>query len=208
MRPGGLPTQDPAYQGGVNFLLRTQFPDGSWWVASRSWPFQPHFDTGFPYGKDQWISAAATAWAALALLEEIQPKSAPESFPTAQALVAKHAQPVSQPKSAVPDAAFKPDSTFARVILPLFQQSCLDCHSGEKPKGNLSLETVTGLLKGGQSGNPAIEPGQPGSSQLLRYVSDQFEDLEMPPLAKRSKFPALTREQVTTLRDWIAAGAN
>jgi hypothetical protein len=51
----------------VDFLLRTQRPDGSWWVRSRAFPIQPYKESGFPHGKDQWISAAGTRWAAMAL---------------------------------------------------------------------------------------------------------------------------------------------
>jgi hypothetical protein len=40
-------------------------------VRSRTWPFQPYFDSSFPHGKDQWISAAGTAWATLALLNTL-----------------------------------------------------------------------------------------------------------------------------------------
>jgi squalene cyclase len=64
---GRLPTDDPAYRRGVAFLLRTQKPDGTWFVASRSRPFQLYFESGFPYGKDQFISVAASGWAAAAL---------------------------------------------------------------------------------------------------------------------------------------------
>jgi squalene cyclase len=58
---------DPLYQRGVEYLLSTQFPDGSWHVRSRAIKFQPYFESGFPFGHDQWISAAATAWAAQAI---------------------------------------------------------------------------------------------------------------------------------------------
>jgi ankyrin repeat protein len=64
---GTLPPKSPAYQKGAAYLLRTQRADGSWHVASRSPKFQPYFDGGFPYGHDQWISAHATAYAAMAL---------------------------------------------------------------------------------------------------------------------------------------------
>src|SRR5262249_29321038 len=50
------------YRRGVEYLLRTQFEDGSWFVESHAVPIQPYFDSGFPYGINQWISAAATAW--------------------------------------------------------------------------------------------------------------------------------------------------
>lgn len=64
---GQLRPQDNAYERGVAYLLRTQFPDGSWHVRSRAFPFQPLKDSGFPHGRDQWISASATGWAAMAM---------------------------------------------------------------------------------------------------------------------------------------------
>jgi hypothetical protein len=58
---------DKAYRRGIEYLLSTQFPDGSWHVRSRAIKFQPYFESGFPFGHDQWISAAATAWATQAI---------------------------------------------------------------------------------------------------------------------------------------------
>ncbi|HEV8037632.1 MAG TPA: ankyrin repeat domain-containing protein [Bryobacteraceae bacterium] len=63
----GVASNDPAYRRGVTYLLRTQLEDGSWHVASRAPKFQPYFQSGFPHDHDQWISAAATAWGAMAL---------------------------------------------------------------------------------------------------------------------------------------------
>ena len=60
------PTDEP-YRKAVDYLLRTQLTDGSWHVVSRSHPVQPYKESGFPHGKDQWISAAGTSWAAIAL---------------------------------------------------------------------------------------------------------------------------------------------
>lgn len=57
-----------AYRRGVDYLMRTQEKDGSWHVRSRAFGFQPYFESGFPHGHDQWISMAATAWSALALM--------------------------------------------------------------------------------------------------------------------------------------------
>jgi hypothetical protein len=64
---GGLPTTDPAYRRDVAFLLQTQQEDGSWLVRSRSKPFQLYYESGFPHGKDRFISIAASAWATTAL---------------------------------------------------------------------------------------------------------------------------------------------
>jgi len=64
---GVVRATDSAYTKGVGYLLRTQLADGSWLVVSRSFPFQPYKESGFPHGKDQWISAAGTSWASIAL---------------------------------------------------------------------------------------------------------------------------------------------
>jgi squalene cyclase len=63
----GLSATDAAYERAVQFLLSTQLEDGSWHVRTRAMAFQPHFDAGFPHGFDQWISAAGTSWATMAL---------------------------------------------------------------------------------------------------------------------------------------------
>jgi ankyrin repeat protein len=67
-KTGLLPVKDPVYRKGVQYLMKTQFADGSWYVRTRAIPIQPHFESGFPYGKDQFISAAATNWSTMALL--------------------------------------------------------------------------------------------------------------------------------------------
>lgn len=64
---GGVATTDPNYQRGIAFLLKDQQADGSWLVRSRSKPFQTYYESGFPHGKDQFISMAASGWAATAL---------------------------------------------------------------------------------------------------------------------------------------------
>lgn len=62
-----LPVADEVYKRGVKYLMDTQGEDGTWQVHRRCYPFQIYFNAGFPYGKDQWISAAATSWSAAAL---------------------------------------------------------------------------------------------------------------------------------------------
>ena len=64
VKTGLLKPGDPPYQRALKFLISTQHADGSWYVRSRSPKFQPFFESGFPYGHDQWISAMATGWAA------------------------------------------------------------------------------------------------------------------------------------------------
>jgi hypothetical protein len=73
---GILRTGDEAYRRGVEYLLRTQQPDGTWMVKARAFPFQPLKESGFPHGRDQWISAAGTSWAAMALACTVEPATA------------------------------------------------------------------------------------------------------------------------------------
>lgn len=65
---GALAVTDTAYEKGINFLLRTQEADGSWHVKTRSFPFVPYVNSGFPHDGDQFISAAGSNWATMALL--------------------------------------------------------------------------------------------------------------------------------------------
>ena len=63
----GLSATDPACERGTRFLLKTQCPDGSWLVVTRSRPVQTYFDNGDPHGTNQFISIPATSWAVAAL---------------------------------------------------------------------------------------------------------------------------------------------
>jgi len=68
-----MPATHAVYQAGLRYLLTTQAPDGTWHVKSRSLEFQPYFESGFPYARDQWISAAGTAYATLAIAAAVEP---------------------------------------------------------------------------------------------------------------------------------------
>jgi squalene cyclase len=67
LNAAGMSPTSPTYVKGAAFLLRSQREDGSWHVRSRAFGFQAYFESGFPYGRDQFISAAATSYAAIAL---------------------------------------------------------------------------------------------------------------------------------------------
>ena len=66
-KTGYLKASDAAYRRGTQYLLNTQFPDGSWYVRSRVVKLQPYFQSDFPFDHDQWISNTATAYAVMAL---------------------------------------------------------------------------------------------------------------------------------------------
>jgi hypothetical protein len=75
LREAGLVRWDtPQFRRGIEYLLRNREGDGSWRVKSRAIPIQEYFESGFPHGKDQFISYAATCWATLALLSDRIPE--------------------------------------------------------------------------------------------------------------------------------------
>ena len=77
LNTAGLSTRSRAYKRGVKYLLGTQLEDGTWYVRSRTLATQAYFESGFPHGADQYISAAATNWAVLALLYSLPDARAP-----------------------------------------------------------------------------------------------------------------------------------
>ena len=71
---GGVATKCEAYQKGLRYLLGTQAADGTWYVKTRALPVQPYFESGYPYGHDQWISAAAAAYSTMAIAAAVEPQ--------------------------------------------------------------------------------------------------------------------------------------
>jgi hypothetical protein len=69
---GGLSVSNQTWQQAIRFLVQTQRPDGSWHVVTRVEPIQEYFESGFPHGTNQFISAFATGWATLALLTNLE----------------------------------------------------------------------------------------------------------------------------------------
>jgi len=72
LESGNLTASHLVHRSGVRYLLQRQYPDGSWYVRSRAVKVQAYFESGFPFGHDQWISAAATAWASMAVAASIE----------------------------------------------------------------------------------------------------------------------------------------
>ncbi len=147
-------------------------------------PFQPTMNSGFPHHRDSWISAAATSWAVLALTQvsPVGPASGKPAF-------AQQTLPVRTPKN-------DQKIDFAQQIKPLLERSCVNCHSGERPRGRFRVDGRDALLTGGLSGEAAIVPGKSEESPLIDYVSGSVPDSEMPPKAQRNRFPALRSDEV------------
>jgi WD40 repeat protein len=89
--------------------------------------------------------------------------------------------------------------TYQDHVLPIFRNSCLNCHNPDKKKADLDLSTFTGVMAGGGSGK-AIEPGNPDGSLLYRLVM-HVEEPNMPP--KGGKLP---EKDLNTIKAWIAGG--
>jgi len=106
----------------------------------------------------------------------------------------------------LPPAAKKAGVTFDADIKPMIEKSCLKCHSGEKPKGKFRVDTRENILKGAD-GEKVLEVGNSAKSGMIHAVADLVADEEMPPLDKRDKYPALTKDQIGLLRAWIDQGA-
>jgi hypothetical protein len=70
---GGLAADHPAVVAGCRYLIQSQLPDGTWHVVTHAKPIQAYYESGFPHGKDQFISITATSWATLALAETLPP---------------------------------------------------------------------------------------------------------------------------------------
>jgi Protein of unknown function (DUF1553)/Protein of unknown function (DUF1549)/Planctomycete cytochrome C len=92
---------------------------------------------------------------------------------------------------------------FENKVRPVFANNCYKCHSAqaEKVKGSLYLDTRAGVLKGGNSG-PAIVPGNPDKSLLIKAISYTDQDLQMPPRGNK-----LSDQQIADLTTWIKMGA-
>ena len=67
LHEAGVPVTAEAYRKGVAFLLADQYQNGAWLVKTRSYPVQPYFESGYPFGHNQWISAGGASWASLAI---------------------------------------------------------------------------------------------------------------------------------------------
>ena len=109
--------------------------------------------------------------------------------------------------SKLPAPAAKKGVTYDKDIKPLLENSCVKCHGAEKPKSKYRVDSREAIIKGGDSGEPAVVVGKSEKSLLVHYVADLVVDMEMPPTDKRDKYPAWTKEQIALVRAWIDQGA-
>ena len=109
--------------------------------------------------------------------------------------------------SKLPPPSDRKDVTYAADIRPLFEKSCVRCHGPQKPKGKLRLDSLEGVLKGGEDGKVVL-PGNSAGSVLIHNVAHIGDpDDYMPPPKNKAGIPPLTPEQISLLRAWIDQGA-
>jgi hypothetical protein len=108
--------------------------------------------------------------------------------------------------SKLPPPSTKQGLTFDKDIKPLFDKSCVECHSAEKPKGKLRLDTLALTLKGGVDGK-VLEPGKSASSFLVANIAFLGDEDDFMPPPKEKKYPKFTAEEVGIVRAWIDQGA-
>ena len=80
--------------------------------------------------------------------------------------------------------------------------NCVDCHGVEEQNGQLRLDRLASMLSGGNSGEPAVVPGDPKGSFLVKLIKHQEAELEMPPE------DSLSEAEIKLIETWIAEGAN
>jgi hypothetical protein len=108
----------------------------------------------------------------------------------------------------LPPASTKTGVTYDTDMKPLFDASCVKCHSGDKPKARLHMDTLAGVLKGTKEGK-IVTPGDSANSFIIKAVAHATDDQDqwMPPLKNKAGIQPLTAEQIGLLRAWIDQGA-
>jgi hypothetical protein len=108
----------------------------------------------------------------------------------------------------LPPASTKQGVTYAADIKPVLDISCVKCHSGDKPRAKLKLDTLENILKGSQDGKVIIA-GDSAKSPLVLSAAHLTDDpdLWMPPKKFQAKFPPLTPDKIGLIRAWIDQGA-
>lgn len=109
---------------------------------------------------------------------------------------------------ALPPPSTKTGVTYDSDMKALFDASCVKCHSGDRPKARLHMDTLAGVLKGTKEG-PIVTPGDSANSFIVKAVAHATGDHDswMPPLDNKAGIKPLTPGQISLLRAWIDQGA-
>ncbi len=88
----------------------------------------------------------------------------------------------------LPPASKQAGVTFAKDIRPLLEASCFRCHGEEKQKGDLRLDSLEAVLKGGEDGK-IVAVGDSAKSSLLVAVAQIDDETAMPPKRRPGSGP-------------------
>lgn len=104
----------------------------------------------------------------------------------------------------IPQVSFEEALAFDHVIKPILQQKCISCHKAGKVKGDLRMDEVEYILKGGEMG-PAVDLEDLENSQILVHILIPLEEeFHMPPKGK----PQLTDSELVLIQSWILDSAH
>jgi hypothetical protein len=90
--------------------------------------------------------------------------------------------------SKLPPAATKANVTFTNDIQPILKTSCVRCHGAERPRANLRLDSLEGVMKGTKVG-PVLKAGDSANSLLVKSVSQLDPETAMPPKPRGRRGP-------------------
>jgi ankyrin repeat protein len=195
---GGVATSETAWLRGVQFLLSTQQTDGSWHVVSRLHPpaavSPPYFETGYPYGHDQFISSMGAAYAVMALARALGPAQTKDA-------TSSDAVPA-VPESWSETVLFGSAADVRRLL----DEKKLDANAATKAGGTTALMMAvpdmekTKLLidRGAKANTPAkdrfsallVACTYPGSAPVVKLLLDHGAQVNLPKGAARPRFNA------------------
>ncbi len=180
----GLAATDASYQRGLQFLISTQAADGSWHVVSRLKPpapvSPPYFETGYPYGHDQFVSSMGASWAVIALARALPKTSAAPPIelavsaePWVETMLFGSAADVKEllDKKFDPNSATKSGGTTALMLaMPDLEKAKLLVARGANVNGR-SKSRYSALI---------IAAEYPGSAATVKYLLSQHAEVKLP----------------------------
>jgi ankyrin repeat protein len=183
----GMATSDPVWIRGLHFLLETEQPDGSWHVVSRLHPpapvSPPYFESGYPYGHDQFVSAMGACWSIMALATALGPAHKAD-LPQVKEAEGEAVEPWVETvlfgstadlrtlldKKFDPNSATKGGTTALMLAMPDLEKTKLLVERGADVNGR-SKSRYSALLVAAQ---------YPHSTATLRFLLDKGAQLRMP----------------------------
>jgi len=207
---GGVSTSDPAWQRGIRFLVNTQKPDGSWRVSSRLHPpapvSPPYFESGYPGGHDQFVSAMAASYAVMALARSLGPASSAPAPPLREAEPATpepwaetvlfgsaaDVRALLDAKKLDPNAATRAGGTTALMMaVPDLDKTRLLLDAGANAEGR-AKDRYSALL---------VAAAYPGSGPVVRLLLDRGAQIQLPKGAGRPIYNATALNRAAFTHD-------